>query len=43
MSGIEIRACGRYRLESVVKKREKHSIYSAINVQTDEEVIIKAE
>jgi hypothetical protein len=43
MTSVEIRVCGRYRLDSIVKRGEYKTIYLAKNVQTNEDVIVKAE
>ena len=43
MSVIELRVCGRYRLEGMLNRSHNHCTYTAVNVQTEEEVIIKAE
>ena len=43
MSSVEIRVCGRYRLDSIVKRGDHKTLYLARNVQTNEDVVVKAE
>jgi predicted Ser/Thr protein kinase len=43
MSSIEIRVCGRYRLEDKLYEGKNSSIYSGKNVQSDTNCAIKSE
>jgi hypothetical protein len=43
MSSLEIRVCGRYRLEDKLYEGTRSTVYSGRNVQTDTDCAIKCE